>query len=177
MLKDGFVPLRNAQQSSNLTLYGCRGNKCTADRAIDNDQSTSAITRRSSLAWWTAELTRAAKISMIIFSTSEFAFGEGNFKNFKVETRLSPLGPWKICKGEHAMQRPVFNHVVQCENPMSARYIRLSVRSENPSTKGQGLTLNEVRVKEIPQGEKVLSMENFLSMETFALKLTAIFIS
>ena len=56
------------------------------------------------------------------------------------------------------MQRPVFNHVVQCENPISARYIRLSVRMDNPDPIwGQGLTLNEVRVKELAQGEKSAS--------------------
>ena len=152
-----LVQLQNAEQSSNLNTGNCLGYLCNAEKAIDGDGSTVAITEKHSFDWWSVEMAKVANIDIILFSTGEYAYGAvGIFKRFAVATRMKASDPWEVCRKEGPMQRPILNHVVWCNDRTIARYIRFSTRGNTGL--GQGLTLNQVKVLEIASGKEIRTM-------------------
>ena len=140
--------LSDAIQSSTNTWYSCVGNKCTADRAIDGDLTTSSVTEASNKAnhveWWSATLGNPSRIEKILVYGSEYAFGKGYYRHFTVKTRMKTSDSWKVCKGDYSIKGSYRPHEVKCNTPTIAKYIRLSV------TGFASLYLQEVRVLGIP---------------------------
>ena len=123
LLLDAFVQLLNAKQSGTF-CHAPPPDSCTAEKAIDKDEHSMSSTLSSEFSWWSVELASVATIKTILVSTNRIVLPY--FRRFKVETRVLPSDPWKVCKGEHSMQSPRF-HMVQCENVTVAGYVRLSV--------------------------------------------------
>ena len=107
----------NAQQSSTFS------NK-VASNAIDKDRKTYSLTATANDAWWTAELKEMAKIDQVLVYAKK-SFFDRLYKNFMVEVGLIK-DVWELCKGPYDMQTPIDPHVVTCNSPKIARYIRLS---------------------------------------------------
>ena len=138
------IPLTGATQSSRNYWGCCSTNPCTADRAIDGDTTSSCNFAHTALAsegaWWSAEMTKVARIEQILAYVPSWEYKQGYYRHFKVETRLSKQDAWKVCKGEYSMNEPYDPHEIQCDQDTVAKYIRLSVRGN------VHLVLNEVRV-------------------------------
>ena len=95
-------------------------------------------------------MTKTALIERILVTTTDYAFRMGKFRRFKVETRLTSSAPWTVCKGEYSIKGSYKPHVVKCNNPTIAKYIRLSVAG------GPNLYLSEVIVEGVPVGKNLL---------------------
>ena len=138
-----LIPLKNPLQSKTDTkANGCQGSECTADKAIDEMDATWSVAepKSGSHSWWTAELTKYAKIEKVVLSSSsEKAFKDMVVNEFKVEISNTSTGSWKICKVIE-MEEPFIGHVIRCAKPMTARYLRLSIST------GKNLVLREVKV-------------------------------
>jgi hypothetical protein len=137
--------LRNAKQSSEMKSYNCAPDKCPASAAIDGDMNTTAVTLGSWSGglwdWWSAELTQTATIDKIRIYTTKYAFNDGKFNRFSVETGMTREDDgWTVCKREYKMEGSYKPHVVKCDTPRIAKYIRLSIRGI------QNLYLTEVKV-------------------------------
>ena len=126
-----MVPLVDAVQSSTVATSGCAGNICTADKVADgntgNEISTMGVTWANSPSWWSARMTAVATIDKLLVYAGEWAFTQGYFNRFQVETRMRDDEEWTVCKGEHSMSRPIDPYVVVCDRPTTARNVRVSV--------------------------------------------------
>ena len=147
-----MVPLVDAVQSSTVTTSGCAGNICTADKVADgntgNEISTMGVTHANSPSWWSARMTAVATIDKLLVYAGEWAFTQGYFNRFQVETRMRDDEEWTVCKGEHSMSRPIDPYVVVCDKPTTAKYVRVSVAGS------KNLYLGEVQVfGKLPAGE------------------------
>ena len=149
-----FFSLYDPVQSSAELLHDCVGNKCTADKAIDDNLKSAAITTNSRDAeWWSATIPRVVRIGSIMVFASCWALGAGYYSNFTVETRLNENDEWGVCKGPYSMTEPCFPHILQCNAPTTlAKYIRLSTRGP--------LYLFEVKVTGTTNGKLVIWLEN-----------------
>ena len=124
-----------------MKLYSCAPDKCPASAAIDGDMNTKSVTLEQQWVWWSAELTRTVIINEIHITTTKYAFESGKFNRFSVETGMTREDDgWTVCKGEYKMEGSYQPHVVECDTPTTAKYIRLSVRG------GTNLYLTEVEV-------------------------------
>ena len=139
----GFVPLKNAIQSSEFKLHNCRPNKCRASQAIDGLMNTTVVTKNEKWNWWSAELIRIAPIYKIYIYVYKYGFKYHAFDRFTVETALVK-NRWKNCKGEYKMKEPTWPHIVECDSSTWAKFIRVSVRT------GKLMYLTEVKVFEPP---------------------------
>lgn len=136
-----YIPLKDAKQNSTYLLNHCEGNKCTANKSLDGDLSTSSVTRSGgSSQWWSAVLVDVSRIERILVYVSSWAFNRRKFNRFKVETKRNTDEKWTVCKDEYKMEAPYYPHIVQCSSPTIAKYIRLSVAG------GGTLYLREVKV-------------------------------
>ena len=100
------------------------GNVCTADKAIDGDYSTYSLTQSSKFSWWSVVFGYTVEIEKILITASGYGIQSGYFDQFKVETKVTSEDPWRVCKGEHSI--PTNPHIVKCDNPTIAKYLRLS---------------------------------------------------
>ena len=125
-----MIPLTDAAQSHRYKGGCCSSNPCTAARAIDGDTTSNCNFAHTLIggAWWSAEMTKVAKIEKILVYPNEQHFNAGNFRNFTVETRLNKQDAWKVCKGEYSMKEPYNPHGVECDQDTVAKYIRLSCK-------------------------------------------------
>ena len=139
----GFILLRDAKQSTEMTAYTCSPNKCPASNAIDGDILTDSVTNVvNDREWWSAKLDQTSVINKILVYASKYGFRNGKYNKFSVDTGMSRKGmdtEWRVCKGEYKMEEPHQPHVVECDSTTIAEFIRLSVRGSN-------LYLNEVKV-------------------------------
>ena len=137
----GFIPLRDAKQSTTYALYSCTLNKCSASKAIDGDILTRSSTNRvNDREWWSAKLDQTSNISKILVYVNDYGFSQGRFNQFSVDTGMSREDTeWRVCKGEYRMEKPYKPHVIECDSTTIAEFIRLSVR-------GSSVWLNEVKV-------------------------------
>ena len=131
--------MSNAQRSS---AY-CDGGKCPAGEAVDGDINTMTRTSTALNPWWTAELSKITRIESIVLYLSEYNLNRGNYNNFKIETSMTE-DSWVVCKGPYDVKTPIHPHIITCDKPTVAKYIRLSREPKNPSF----LVLHEVKVNE-----------------------------
>ena len=75
----------------------------TADRAIDGNTSTFAITRRESYNWWEAKLEQLLDIERILVYLVPYAHEKGFYSKFKTEVRRSAKDEWIACVDEFAV--------------------------------------------------------------------------
>ena len=113
---------------------------CGADKAIDSKMFTKARTDDSGTSsWWAVEFKYLTKIEKIFLFTEKIDVQRGYFKKLTVETKRNSGGDWEICKGEYSVTEPVSPHVIQCERPTTAKYLKFRIPPYY-------LVLNEVEV-------------------------------
>ena len=126
------VPLGNAVQSSTHNRFNCVNNNCAADKAIDKDMSTYSLTLMATQNdWWSVELLVEAAIDQINAYLSQNDLRQGKFNQFQVTSRRSNTEDWSICKEKYSVTEPVNPHVLRCERPTIAKYLRLNVFGGN----------------------------------------------
>ena len=109
--------------------------------------TNSMTTDETNFEWWSATLSKVIKINNILVFANRYGFNEGEYSEFKVESRLGENDGWVVCKGPYSMKEPIEPHIIQCNTPVTlAKYIRLSSGKKN-------LRLLEVQVTGITQGE------------------------
>ena len=140
------VPLANARQSGTHIGADCTPEECAADKAVDENLLTESRTSESHNPWWSVELTEPSMIYRILVHISPHAHQEGEFKRFKVETRMRETDDWSICKGEYSVAPPLDPHEVRCDDTTTAKYLKLSAENENEMTQ---LRLKEVAVQRL----------------------------
>ena len=145
-----MIFLANAQQSSTETTYKCLGDQCLADKAIDEDISTNSYTTDDPLPWWKAELSKITRIENIILYLSDYNYNQGHYTGFKVETSITE-DAWVVCKGPYDVQKPIRPHIITCNKPTIAKYVRLSREIDVVGY----LALREVNVNGVSLGKSL----------------------
>jgi ethanolamine utilization protein EutQ (cupin superfamily) len=161
------IKLHKAEQSSTEVRFGCQGNNtCGAAMATDGNMATGSVTKYTSFSWWMAEMEKLAHVDAVMVYTDPWAVQQGYFRRFKVETKMREHDEWTMCKDEHSVTAHD-PHVVQCDQPTTARYIRVSV---TPSGSCVPLYLHEVKVMGRPSvarpgGPKMVRFPSINKME------------
>ena len=116
--------MKNARQST-LASY-CPTNNCEAGNALGkNLNETSGADFSNGVVWWEAELTHTSKIDMILVYIADGAYSLG-YQDFKVETKKTKISDWEVCKGPYQMRKPIYPHIVKCNQQKTGKYIKLS---------------------------------------------------
>jgi len=115
----------------------------SADKAVDGDLLTFSGTKKDAVSWWSVDLRKQAEIFKIECYLNTFAHSKGYYGNFTVETRSALHGKWKLCSKVENPVAPVYPYVVNCDEPTTARYVKISVEP------GKSLYLQEVQVMTI----------------------------
>ena len=133
------VPLINPVLSSTYIKYNCKPDKCTAEKAIDGDIETWAMSDRGGS--WAVEFAKTVLIDKVLLTLGKTYYEY--YSAFKLETKTSEEDAWSVCKGPYKVELPMDPHEVKCDAPTTAKFLRIS-----PGPGGTGrLTLVEVTVE------------------------------